>query len=59
MKFGDELFFLMVSLHARLNSHCEGWSYKKKKKKMTMIEESCIERTQGKKFSINSRLKAI
>ena len=31
----------------RLNSHYEGWSYKKKKKKMKIIEENCIEKTQG------------
>ena len=35
-----------------LNSHYEGWSYKKKKKKVKIIEENCI-------VPINSRLKAI
>ena len=37
----------------------QAWSYKKKKKKMKIIEESCLGRTQEKKMSINSRLKAI
>ena len=32
-------FFNWVSLHARLKSHYEGWSYKKKKK-MKIIEET-------------------
>ena len=33
-----------------LDSHYEGWSYKKKKKKrMEMIKESCLETFQRKK----------
>ena len=55
MKLGDELIFVdRVSLHAKLNSHYKGWSYRKIKTKI--IEDNCIERTQGKKVSINSRL---
>ena len=40
-------FFLnWDSLHARLNSHYEAWSYKKKKhKKDYSIQEICLERT--------------
>ena len=34
------------SLHARLNSHYEAWSYKKKKhKKDYSIQEICLEKT--------------
>ena len=51
-------FFKLVSLHARLSSHYDVWSYKKKKK-IKIIEESCLERTQGKNVPINSKIKAI
>ena len=44
----SQFFINWFSLHARLDSHCEGWSYKKKKKKMKIIEQSCIERTHEK-----------
>ena len=37
MKCGDEPIFFWLSYHARLNSHYEGWSYKKTKK-MKIIE---------------------
>ena len=41
MKLLDEpTSFNLVSLHVRLNSHYEGWSYKSKKKKMKIIEDS-------------------
>ena len=46
MKFFEEnsfyfLFFNWDSLHARLNSHYEAWSYKKKKhKKVTSYRKS-------------------
>ena len=52
-------FSNLFSLDERLNSHYESWSYKKKKQNMKIIKESRIERTQGKKVSINFRLKAI
>ena len=40
------LFFNWDSLHAKLNSHYEAWSYKKKKhKKDYSIQEICLERT--------------
>ena len=52
-------FFNWVSHHARLNIHHEAWCYKKRKKKMKIVEESCLERTQGKNVSVNSSLKAI
>ena len=40
MKLGDKpIFFNGISLHTRLNSHYEGWSYKTKKKKMKIIEQ--------------------
>ena len=32
-KEANKIFFIWDSLHARLNSHYEGWSYKKKKHK--------------------------
>ena len=39
-------FFNWDSLHARLNSHYEAWSYKKKSaKKITRIKKICLERT--------------
>ena len=57
--YGNLAFWNWVSLHARLNSHYETYSYEKKKKNMNIIQESCIERTQRKKLSINSRLKDI
>ena len=39
--FGDSFFFNWDSLHARLNSHYEAWSYKKKKrKKITAYRKS-------------------
>ena len=38
-------YFVKFSLHARLNSHCKGWSYKKKRKnRMKRIQESWLER---------------
>ena len=40
------VFFNWDSLHARLNSHYEAWSYKEKKhKKDYSIQETCLERT--------------
>ena len=47
-------FSKFTSLHERLNSHCEAWTYKNKKKKMKTIEESCLEIIQGKNAPINS-----
>ena len=44
--YGTNGFFNWDSLHARLNSHHEAWSYKKKKhKKGYSIHEICLERT--------------
>ena len=42
-----QIFFNWDSLHARLNSHYEAWSYKKKKhkKRLQHIQEICLERT--------------
>ena len=44
--FGLICFFLSQdSLHARLNSHCKAWSYKKKKhKKIKSMQEMSLER---------------
>ena len=43
---GYYYFFNWDSLHARLNSHYEAWSYKKKKhKKDYSIQEICLEKT--------------
>ena len=55
----DEPFFNWVSVHARLNSHCELWSYKNKKKKKKIIrwDESCLERTQRRRLSIKGYLR--
>ena len=39
------IFFNWDSLHARLNSHYQVWSWKKKKKKTKSKQESCLERT--------------
>ena len=39
------LFFNCDSLHARLNSHYEAWSYKKKKHKKITAYRKCLERT--------------
>ena len=54
------LFFNWNSIHARLNSHYEAWSYKKKKhKKITVYRKSVYkEPAVIKKMSVNSRLKA-
>ena len=38
-------FFNWDSPHARLNSHYEAWSYKKKNKKDYRIQKICLERT--------------
>ena len=43
----------------RLNSHYKGWSYKKKKKKLKIIEENCLEKTQGKKCLLTLDLKPV
>ena len=55
--FYDKPFFNWVSFHARLNSNYEKWICKKKKKKMKIIEESCLDRTQEKHVPVISRLK--
>ena len=53
----SDFFFNWYSLHVRLNSHYEVWSYKKKKhKKDYSIQEICLERMC--RMSVNSRLKA-
>ena len=42
----DNFLLNWDSLHARLNSHYEAWSYKKKKhKKDYGIQKICLERT--------------
>ena len=39
-------FFNWYSLHARLNSHCQAWCYKKKEvQKDYSMQEICLERT--------------
>ena len=53
------IFLTWVSLHAKPNTHYEGWKYKKKKKKKTRPQESYLQRAQRKNVSTNSRLKAI
>ena len=53
------IFLTWVSLHAKLNTHYEGWKYKKKKKKKTRLQESYLQRAQRKNVSTNSRLEAI
>ena len=55
-KHPKQFFFNWDSLHAKLNSHCEAWSYKKKRHKK--VREICLEITYSKKVSFNSRLKA-
>ena len=47
LSFGPaDFFFNWDSLHARLNSQYEAWSYEKKKhKKDYSIEEICLEKT--------------
>ena len=59
MSFLQIANFFKIEFHSmqRLNSHYEGWSSKKKKKKMKIIEENSIERTQGKKCLLTLDLK--
>ena len=48
------------SLHARLNSQYEAWSYKKKKEyERSTLQESCLEITYRKNVSVISRHEAI
>ena len=52
-------FFNWDSLHARLNSHYETWSYKKRsKKQITGYIKSVSKEPTVKKMSVNSGLKA-
>ena len=52
------VFFNWDSLHARLNSHYEAWSYKKKKHKKVKAYRKSNEKEPAVKRSVNSRLKA-
>ena len=55
-KTGDKFaFFNCDSLHARLNSHYQAWSYKKKKRKKIRTHTKSVWK---EKISVNSRLKA-
>ena len=52
------IFFNSDSLHPRLNSHYEAWTYKKRStKKITGYRKICLERTNSSKMSVNSTLK--
>ena len=45
MGYGDvdkDFFFNWDSLHARLNSHYEAWSYKKKKHKKIRVHRKSV-----------------
>ena len=49
---GFFFFLIWVSLHARLNSHCEAWSYKKMKHKKRLQHK-------GNLFTKNLQLKDV
>ena len=64
-KYRNKSFFCFLcfnwdSLHARVKSHFETLSYKKKKrrKRLRANKKICLERTQREKGSAKSRLKA-
>ena len=50
-------FFNWDSLHARLNSNCKAWSYKKKKQKILKHTGNLFRKNLQLKMSVNSRLK--
>ena len=56
-KYRVWVFLYRIEFHAM--HHYEGWSDKKKKRNMKIIEEICRDRPHGKKASTNSRLNAI
>ena len=52
-------FFNWISLHGRLNSTNQVWSYQKKKKKsLKRIQESCLERVRIKTVTTYSKITA-
>ena len=52
-------FFYLGFTPYKAEQPLRGMELKEKEEKDEIIEESCIERAQGKKVSINSRLSAI
>ena len=53
---GGSDFFSWDSFHAKLNSHCEAWSYKKKKRKRLQAG-NLFRKNLQLKMSVNSRHK--